>query len=281
MRVALPKPSDRLPLGRSSVHVSPFCLGLTAMPETVIAAYESGINFFFITGDLHWPLYDGLRRGLARLLRDNPTRRQELVIGVVSYLDNPLFGALQFHEVIGEVPGLKYIDLLIAGGVPSETSFYSRLDSLVSAKRTAHNGSRAIGATFHQRTLALLADYYDLLDISFIRYNAAHPGARRDLFPFLRPSRTCPVFNFKSVMAHVPRDAFDALGLPSGYWCPEACDYYRFVLSRPEVDGVLCSPQSPEELRGLVRAMERGPVSQEEEEYMIWLSGLTQTAVLT
>src|SRR5262249_39269455 len=207
-----------------------------------ITAYEHGINFFFLTADLHWPLYDGLRKGLARLLKDNPGRRQELVVGVVSYLDNPLFGAFQFHEVIAEVPGLKYVDLLIAGGVPAETSFCSRLDSLASAKRSAHNGARAIGATFHQRALALLADYYDLLDISFIRYNAAHPGARRDLFPYLRQGRTCPVFNFKSVMAQVPRDAFDALGLPSGYWCPDACDYYRFVLSRPEIDGVLCSP---------------------------------------
>jgi hypothetical protein len=281
MRPVLPKPSDRLPMGGSGLAVSPFCLGLTATPETVIAAYESGINFFFITGDLHWPLYDGLRQGLARLLKDNPSRRQELVVGVVSYLDNPLFGALQFHEVIGEIPGLQYVDLLIAGGVPSETSFYSRLDSLAAAKRRSHNGARAIGATFHQRTLALLADYYDLLDISFIRYNAAHPGARRDLFPFLRQGRKCPVFNFKSVMAQVPRDTFDSLGLPSGYWCPDACDYYRFVLSRPEIDGVLCAPQSPEELRGLVRSMDRGPVSREEEEYMTWLSGLTQAPVLT
>jgi hypothetical protein len=30
-----------------------------------------------------------------------------------------------------------------------------------------------------------------------------------------------------------------------------------------------------------VRALERGPVSAEEEEYMIWLAGLTQQPVLT
>ena len=32
----------------------------------------------------------------------------------------------------------------------------------------------------------------------------------------------------------------------------------------------LCSPQSPEEMRELLRALERGPVGTEEEEYMIW-----------
>jgi hypothetical protein len=51
------------------------------------------------------------------------------------------------------------------------------------ARLAAHHGTRAIGASFHQRTLALLTDYYDLLDISFIRYNAAHPGARRGRLP--------------------------------------------------------------------------------------------------
>jgi hypothetical protein len=280
MRERLPKPTDRLTLGHSGLRVSPLCLGMTASPETVIAAYESGVNFFFVTADLHWPLYDGLRKGLGKLLAGNPARRNELVVAVVSYLDNPLFGALQFHEVIAEVPGLERVDVVVAGAVPQEASFYSRLDSMAAAKRSGHNGTRAIGASFHQRTLALLSEYYNLLDVSFVRYNAGHPGARRDLFPFLPPSRRCPVFNFKSVMARVSQEAFEGLGLPAGYWCPEPCDYYRFVMSRGEIDGVLCSPQTPKELRELVRALERSPMSVEEEEYMIWLAGLTQQAVL-
>jgi hypothetical protein len=82
-------------------------------------------------------------------------------------------------------------------------------------------------------------------------------------------------------MAQVPRQQFEELRLPSGYWMPEATDHYRFVLSRPELDGVLCSPQSTDEVRTLSRALERGPVSGAEEEYMIWLSSLTQSAVLT
>ena len=40
---------------------------MTVSPETVIAAFEEGVNFFFITADLHWPLYDGVRKGLAKL----------------------------------------------------------------------------------------------------------------------------------------------------------------------------------------------------------------------
>src|SRR5215471_15526270 len=140
LRHKLPKPGDRLALGRSGLQVSPICLGLTQSPETVIAAYEEGINFFFLTADLHWPIYDGIRKGLAKLLQGNASRRHEIVVGVVSYLDNPLFSALQFNEVISEVPGLDYVDVMIAGAVASDQSFYSRLDSMSHARSVGQHG---------------------------------------------------------------------------------------------------------------------------------------------
>ncbi len=280
-RQSLPRPTDRLPLGKSGLTVSPFCLGLTGSPDTVIAAYEAGINFFFITGDLHWPMYDGVRKGLAKLLEGNPARRDELVVGVVSYLDDPLFSALQFREVINEVPGMERVDLTIAGAVSSDQSFYSRVASMERARATRYNGATAIGATFHQRKLALAADHYDLLDISYIRFNSAHPGARAELFPYFRPNRTSLVFNFKSAMSRVPDEMYEKLGIPANYWRPDVCDYYRFVLSHAEIDGILCSPYYPDEVRGMVAAMEKGPLSTEEQEYMIWLSSRVHAPVLT
>jgi hypothetical protein len=280
-RTQLPRAADRLPLGKSGLKVSPICLGMTSSPETVVAAYECGVNFFFVTGDLHWPLYDPLRRGLATLLQSSPSRRQEIVVAIVSYLDNPLFSALQFHEVIAEVPGLEYVDLIIAGAVSSPESFYSRLDSIARARASGHLGARAIGATFHQRTLALVADHYDLLDIGYIRYNSAHPGARADLFPFFSGRRSSLVFNFKSVMSRVTREMFDALKVPASYWLPSPVDYYRFVLSRPEIDGILCSPMLPEEVKELAAALERPPLTGDEEEYMVRMSSAVHAAVLT
>ena len=281
IRHELPKATSRIPLGRSGLRVSPICLGMTTSPDTVIAAYEAGVNFFFVTADLHWPLYDGVRKGLAKLLDGKPSRRDEIVVGVVSYLDNPLFSALQFHEVIGEVPGLQRVDLLIAGAVSSNESFYPRVDAMSRARTSGHCGSRAIGATFHQRTLALAAEQYNMLDISFIRYNSAHPGARTDLFPHFPPVRNVPVFNFKSTMSQVPPETIAALNLPATYWRPSVTDYYRFVLTRPEIDGVLCSPLQPDEMTGIARALEKGPLSREEEEYMVWLSSTIHAPVLT
>src|SRR5215831_13655318 len=96
----LPKPSDRLPLGRTGLKVSPLCLGIAGTPEIVPEAFDLGINFFFVTGDLHWPLYDGVRKGLEMLFDRGPSIRDEVVVGVVSYLDGPIFEGLQFNEVI-------------------------------------------------------------------------------------------------------------------------------------------------------------------------------------
>jgi hypothetical protein len=280
-RSSLPHATDRIPLGNTGLAVSPVCLGMTLSPDTVLEAYEAGVNFFFVTADLHWPFYDGIRKGLVKLLEGNPARRDEIVVGVVSYLDNPLFGALQFNEVIGEVPGLERVDVIIAGAVSSAESFNSRWQSMSQARASGMHGARAIGASFHQRTLAASAGLQQLLDVSFIRYNSAHPGARTDLFPYVPAEPRTPVFNFKSTMSRVTRETLDALSLPSGYWVPDATDHYRFVLTRPEIDGILCSPMEPNEMRQLAAALELGPLSREEEEYMIWLSTLVHAPLLT
>jgi hypothetical protein len=255
-------------------------MGMTSDPEAVVAAYEAGVNFFFLTADLHWPLYEGLRKGLEKLLKDNPARRDEVVVGVVSYLNEPLFGALQFHEVIDAVPGLKRVDLMIAGGVSDDAGFYPRVQSLERARMMGHAGATATGATFHQRPFAVIADRYQLLDIAYIRYNTSHPGARNDVFPYLRPDRAHLLFNFKSVLPWVTPQRFKQLGLPDSYWLPERTDYYRFALSRPEIDGILCSPMSPQDVQGIVGALEKPPLTEQEQLYMMWLSAVAKSPVM-
>ena len=71
-RAALPRLTDRLALGESGLRVSPVCLGIVESPEVVPAAFDAGVNFFFVTADLHWPLYERTRRGLELLTR--PTK---------------------------------------------------------------------------------------------------------------------------------------------------------------------------------------------------------------
>src|SRR5688572_28146132 len=102
-RTELPKLTDRLPLG-TELQVSPFCLGAVDDPSVVPAAFEAGINFFFITADMHWPLYEPVRRGLRDLLQSKPSARDEIVVGVVSYVTQPEFCWVPFEEVLAEIP---------------------------------------------------------------------------------------------------------------------------------------------------------------------------------
>ena len=75
----LPALTDRLRVGRG-VQLSPVCLGMTSAWRVVGAAFEAGINTFFLTADMHWPLYEPLRKGLRDLLRKKNVRSQISVV---------------------------------------------------------------------------------------------------------------------------------------------------------------------------------------------------------
>jgi len=279
----LPRATDRLPLGASGLSVSPICIGITGDPATISAAFDAGINFFFLTADLHWPLYEKLRRGIEDLLARSPSIRDQIVVAVVSYLDQPLFEALQFHEVIDAVAGLQRVDVLLAGAIPNEYSLLGRpaeqatggrYHAIYNARASGRHGARAIGASFHDRRCALVSLNNNLLDISYIRYNTAHPGAATEIFPQLRPDRAGLIYNFKSVLSYVSPERFRQLGLDDRYWCPDVVDHYRFVLSNPNIDGVLCSPANPDQLAELLAALEKPPLTFQEQQYMLWLSNV-------
>jgi aryl-alcohol dehydrogenase-like predicted oxidoreductase len=264
----LPRATDRLPLGTTGLGVSPICIGITGSSAVVPAAFDAGINFFFVSADLHWPLYEGVRGGLRDLFARAGGLRDEVVVAVVSYLGEPFFHYLQFHEVIHAVPGMDRVDLLVAGGIASTDMLAERLAVLQIARDHRHLGSRAIGGSFHDRRTALASINTDALDIHFIRYNPAHTGADRDLFPHMKADRRAPIFNFKSNFGKVSRERLRDMGRASDQWLPGATDHYRFALGNPGIDGVLCAPMSVAELHQLLEALEDRPLTSEEQEYM-------------
>jgi aryl-alcohol dehydrogenase-like predicted oxidoreductase len=273
---SLPKLTDRRPLGGTGLSVSPICLGIVGAPEIVPAAFDAGINFFFLTADLHWPLYENLRRGLEMLLARGGGVRDEIVVAVVSYLEEPLFGHLQFHEVLGEVTGLERVDVLVAGAVADAPTFNERYAHLRAARSVGRFSSRAIGASFHDRPTALAALNLDLLDVQYIRYNTGHPGARTDVFPFAKRDPRALVYNFTSTLGRVTAEALDRVGLDRRTtFLPPVTDYYRFALSNPCVNGLLCAPQEASQIESLAAALASGPLVPAQQEYMIRLSALT------
>ena len=244
-------------------------------PKTIPAAFEAGINFFFLSGDLHWPHYEASRRGLAMLLSKRGVR-DRIVVAVVSYVTQPAFCHIPFIEVLDALPALKRIDLSIIGGTHGY-EFLVRLDEYRHHRSGARfPATRALGATFHDRRAAAYATAHGLVDIAYCRYNPLHRGAEVDLFPFVATRPRTLLYNFKSADGHLPVKRLRTLGLSKGYWHPGITDYYRFALTRPELDGLLCSPSTPKEVHGLVRALESGPLSEEESRYLCDVADLDQ-----
>lgn len=273
-RAELPHLSDRLDLGKDGLRVSPFCLGMVGDPAVVPAAFDAGLNFFFLTADMHWPLYEGTRRGLADLLRRGA--RDDVVVAGVCYPTQPEFCTAPFEELVAAVPGLDRIDVLLAGGAYGK-EFDRRWPVYEEHRRGGLLGSRAVGATFHERDAAAKAVVERKVDIAYIRYNSDHSGAREDVFPRM-PDRPRPLlYNFKSTFGYVPPARMTEIGLPGPeYWHPEVTDHYRFALTRPELDGLLIAFRSPREVNDLALALERGPLTEEEETYLMDVASVTR-----
>jgi hypothetical protein len=276
MRWRLPRFTDRLTLGSRGLKVSPFCLGMVGEPATIQAAYDAGINFFFVTTDMHWPLYEATRRGLADLLTRDPGARDKIVVAGVCYPTQPQFCTAPFAELVNAVPELGRLDVLLAGGA-YQAEFANRLPVLVDHRRRRFLGSRAIGAAFHDRSAARQAIDGGLVDIAGLRYNADHAGARLDLFPRIGDRPHPLLFGLQSASSWVSPARMTELGLPApGYWQPTVTDHHRFSLTAPQMDGLVVTLQTPRDVSALEADLEKGPLDEQEEKYLLDVAGLTR-----
>jgi hypothetical protein len=200
-RNALPQLRDRLVLGQTGLAVSPICLGMVEDPAAIEVAFDAGINFFFLSGDLHWPAYDASRRGLAALLRRGLGMRDQIVVAVASYFTQREFTRGPFLELLDAMPRLQRIDVIVIGGTYRD-DFAVRRTIYRNFLHRSEFGARGLGASFHDRDAAVTAINDEAVDVAFVRYNPAHPAAGTDLFPRLRPSST-RIFNFKNTVGYL------------------------------------------------------------------------------
>ena len=111
------------------------------------------------------------------------------------------------------------------------------MEQLVAQKQAGR--LRQIGLTSHQRRLAAGWAETGLLDMLMIRYNAAHRGAEREIFP-LTSRRKLPVVTFTGLRwgALLKSTAED----PPGVQPPAPRDCYRFCLANEHVSVALAAP---------------------------------------
>lgn len=154
--------------------------------------------------------------------------------------------------------GVEYLDVLQLYWLGKMSAFTVAVQEEM--RRLREEGkARALGVSIHDRPRAgrLAAD--SILDLLMIRYNAAHPGAERDIFPHLAKRRP-------TVVAYTATAWRKLLRPPRGWKgrVPTAADCYRFCLSSPHVDIVLSGPRTVAELRENLAAVDAGPLPGEE-----------------
>ena len=124
---------------------------------------------------------------------------------------------------------------------------------------------KALGVSIHDRPRAGGLAEDSPLDQLMISYNAAQPGAERDIFPRNRagPGR-------KAIIAYTATSWRRLLSRPRGWTeaVPTAGDCYRFCLTNPAVDVVLTGPKDLRQLDENLHALGKGALSGEEELWM-------------
>ncbi|HEY3356332.1 MAG TPA: aldo/keto reductase [Polyangia bacterium] len=220
----------------------------------VAAAFDRGVEYVFWT-----PRYRALTKALKpRLARD----RERFVVAtgpLLGYFGGSVRRAAE--KLLTEL-GTDYLDVFQLFWLGKMSAWTSA--TVGELTRLKEEGKvRAIGVSIHDRPRAgrLAAD--SPLDLLMIRYNAAHPGAERDIFPHLTARRP-------AVVAYTATSWRKLLKSPRGWQgrVPTAGDCYRFCLTSPHVDVVLCAPATRAQLDEDLRAVEQGPLAGEELAFM-------------
>ncbi len=219
----------------------------------VRAAIERGINYLYLTP--RGPMARPLREALAR-------ERDKLVVAT-----GPLVGwfggsVRRSAERNLKKLGTDYLDIFqlpwLGVGSAWTASTLRELEHLKTSGKV-----RALGVSIHDRERAGKLAEDSPLDVLMIRYNAAHPGAERDIFPHLAKRQP-------HVIAYTATSWRKLLKPPRG-WTGQvmtAGDCYRFCLSNEHVDVTLTGPASTAQLDENLAALAKGPLTPEETTWM-------------
>ncbi len=242
-------------LGRTGLRVSRLGIGSSygAPARAIERAYrEHGINYLY-WGSLR-------RRGMAEAIRNLArTDRDRLVIALQSY--DRTGWVLEWTLERGlRALGLDHADLLILGW-HGRLPRAGLLDRAVALKERGR--FRFLALSGHRRSLfGELARRDDHpVDVFMFRYNAAHRGAEREIFPFLPPRGRPGTVAYTATRWGT---LLDPRRTPPGEPPLRASTCYRFVLTATEVDVCLTGPSTDAELDEAARALEAGPLSPEE-----------------
>ena len=245
--------SARRVLGKTGLLVSRIGIGCSygVSASDLLKAFDRGINYYYF-GTLR-------RSAMAHAVRDlTPAHRNELVVAIQSYSRWPGILRRSVHAALKKLQ-LNSADLLILGKVDQSPS-----NQLVEeACRLREAGvTRFLAISAHRRSMFEQYIREGIFDVVMVRYNAAHPGAETEVFPFLS------VQNRPGVICYTATRWGSLLQPVNGERPASASDCYRFVLRQPCVDLCLSGPKNGHEMQEALRVLESTPLSDEEIAWM-------------
>ena len=207
--------------------------------DDVLSALERGVNYW------NWC---GHEDGMSEAIRELGSRRDQVVIAIQ-------LNAREHREALRELDGIltqlktDYVDIVTFYYVETEAEWSqisSPQGSLGSMERARSGGRlKMTGLTTHQRRLAQRILASRRLDLLMLRYNAAHRGAEKEIFP-LAQQLEVPLVSFtglrwKALLSATCED-------PDGFTPPPAREWYRFVLAHPVISVALMAPGEKKQL---------------------------------
>ncbi len=224
---------ERRTLGRTGLEVGR--LGISSsygVPgDALERAFERGVNYIYWGSRRTASFGEGLKR-----LRP---QRDKFVLVIQSYAR---IAGLVTWSLERALRTLRYdhADVLLLG-MWNKPVAPRILDAAREVKRRGLVQFLAV-STHHRTRVPKIAIGNDF-DIVHFRYNAAHPGAEKEIFPLLPPANRPGLVSFTAtswgqLLGKSGLQGFfmGAHSLPKDEPAPTAIDCYRYVLSRPEVD---------------------------------------------
>lgn len=235
--------------------VPAFRLGLATrgnsrlQPDDIGRALDAGLNYFNWCGHS-----DGLSQALSTL---SSRTRDQIIIAAQFSARSARQAGQELDRVLKELNS-EQIDILTLYYVELEgewNQITAPSGSLPYLKRAQQEGKvRLLGLTSHQRRLAAGWAQSGLLDLLMIRYNAAHRGAEKDVFPTTTrlniPVVAFTCLRWTTLLETTPDNGED-------YTPPPAIDWYRYVLSHPEIAVALMAPRDSSELSENLKLLDR------------------------